>query len=246
MSKENLFKELKTLGIEKNNTLLIHSSFKSLGKTSFTAGELIGHIIEYLKEGTLIFPVLSYKYVNENNLCFNVRETKSCVGYLNETFRTEFDVIRSIHPTHSVCAIGKYAREITKYHELDNTPCGKNSPFSLLPEFNGKILMLGCGLKPNTSMHAIEEHFIPDYLFGQNQNYKIINEKGFEYEKEYVTHNFKGVKQRYDRIINTNDDLWIKEGKIFDAKSFVMDAITLWKKASEQLEKDKNYFVDFE
>ena len=51
-------------------------------------------------------------------------------------------------------------------HVQDNTPCGQNSPFNRLIENAGKILMIGCGLTPNTTMHAVEEYVRPPYLFG--------------------------------------------------------------------------------
>ena len=34
--------------------------------------------------------------------------------------------------------------------------------------------MLGCGLQPNTSMHAIEEMVKPPYLFGPPLTYHLV------------------------------------------------------------------------
>ena len=38
--------------------------------------------------------------------------------------------------------------------------------------------MLGCGLAPNTSMHAIEELVAPPYLFGEPLVYTMVLEDG--------------------------------------------------------------------
>jgi aminoglycoside 3-N-acetyltransferase len=50
-----------------------------------------------------------------------------------------------------------------QFHDV--TPCGENSPYFKLREKAGQILFLGCGLKPNTSMHAVEELVEPPYLY---------------------------------------------------------------------------------
>ena len=242
--KREIAEGLKKMNIFSNDTLLIHSSYKSLGKRSLTAKELLKLFIDYLSDGTLLFPALSHKYVTPQTPCFDYRKTSSCIGYLPEVFRTQFNVIRSIHPTHSVCAIGKEAVSITNLHGKDETPCGKHSPFTLLPKYNGKILMLGCGLKPNTFMHSVEEMLEPDYLYGKKVNYSLIDDKGHYYEKEYQTHGFKNHVQRYDKVITLNDNNWIKEGKILNAKCYVLDSIKLRKLSLDKMNSDKNYFVE--
>lgn len=239
-----VFKGLESLNVKRNDILLMHASFRALGRISYTAVNLLRAFVEYLNQGTLILPALTYENVTENNPCFDVRKTRSCIGYLPEVFRTHFEVVRSLHPTHSVCAVGKDAELLTARHHLDHTPCGENAPFSLLPAHNGKILMLGCGLRPNTSMHAIEELFEPEYLFGKKLNYTIIGHQGRCYEQEYVTHNFTGWEQRYDRISDTDQDNWIMKSKIFEAECHLLDAKTLWQRAKAVLEENSNYFVD--
>ena len=60
--------------------------------------------------------------------------------------------------------------------------------------------MLGCGLRPNTSMHGIEELVEPPYLYGDHLTYRLILADGEVIEKEYRRHNFRGWIQRYDRV----------------------------------------------
>ncbi|MDZ4184357.1 MAG: AAC(3) family N-acetyltransferase [Desulfuromonadales bacterium] len=64
------------------------------------------------------------------------------------------------------CCRGRRLHEMLDDHGLDGTPCGPHSPFRKLAETNGKIILLGCGLRPNTTMHALEEIADPPYLFG--------------------------------------------------------------------------------
>jgi len=242
--KKKIYEDLEKMNIDTDDTLLIHSSYKSLGGSSPSAKEFLEILVNYLSKGTLLFPALSYEFVLPKNPCFDNRKTASCVGYLPEVFRTQFDVVRSNHPTHSVCATGKEAVSITHLHEMDETPCGNNSPFTLLPKYNGKILMIGCGLKPNTFMHSVEEFVKPGYLFGERVKYSIIDDRGHYREKEYFTHGFKGYAQRYDKVINLNDSGWIIEGKILDAKCHLLDSNKLRELSIKKMKVNKNYFVE--
>lgn len=127
---------------------------------------------------------------------------------------------------------------------MDDTPCGPHSPFSKLPEVNGKILFLGCGSRPNTSMHGVEEGINPAYLLGERINYRIKDQKGKVFSKAYFTHNFSGFEQRYERIEGLLDVDSCRRGKILQADSVLLDAKNVWEKGTLQLEKDPYYFVD--
>ena len=61
-------------------------------------------------EGTLVLPALSYDEIGPDQPRFDVLRTKSCVGLIPETFRTMPGVRRSLHPTHSVAAWGRWPR----------------------------------------------------------------------------------------------------------------------------------------
>ena len=153
--------------------LLVHASLKSLGNVSGGPQTVIRGILDALgDQGTLLMPALSYASVDEEHNVFDLINTPCCVGALPEFFRTFDGVVRSTHPTHSVSCWGKNKHLFTESHHKDTTPCGKNSPFHLLPKYNGQILMIGCGLKPNTSMHAIEEEAEVSYLLKKAIKYQ--------------------------------------------------------------------------
>ena len=67
-----------------------------------------------------------------------------------------------------------------------------HSPFCILPEVQGYIIMLGCGLGPNTTMHAVEELVMLPYLFGSEITYTLKLQDGTERVKTYKTHGFTG------------------------------------------------------
>ncbi len=238
-----LAEDLKNLGITSTDVILMHSSLSSLGYVEGGANTVIQTLLSVLSQGTLLVPALSYSSVTAENPVFSVNETPSCVGKISETFRLTSGVIRSVHPTHSVCGIGKYAAEILSKHINSTTPAGANSPFALLPKYGGKILMLGCGLRPNTSMHAIEELIRPAYLMNKELRlYTLTDKDGKTTQKYYETHNFKNTVQRYDRLQKVME---IKEGKVLGATCHLIDSQTMWKKAEEAYRKNSLFFVDF-
>ncbi len=252
-SAEKLKKDLYKIGIRQGDTVLLHSSYKSLGNIDGGAETFFKAFTELLgREGTLIVPALSFETVNKENPVFDIEATPSCVGYLSEFFRTRVEgVVRSMHATHSCCAVGKYADEITAGHEKDLTPVGKNSPFTKLTDYNGKILFLGCGLKSNTSMHGVEELVEPPYCIDRTETVKYILKDGDNiieqkaYRHNFTTHDGKHIAQRYDRMEEILDNADIKHSYILSSESYLIDARTLWQKGEKKLMDDPLYFVDY-
>ncbi len=232
------------LGICKGDTLLVHSSLRSLGGAS--PKDVIDGLMYALGEdGTLVFPALSYLHCNPNQREFDYYNTPSNIGALPEYFRTEIEgVKRSLCPTHSCCAIGKNAEYITSGHILDNTPCGENSPFRRLMQLNGKILFIGCGMRPNTSMHAVEELSVPDYLYGGDYEYTLTDENGTAHKNTVRAHGFAGVAQRYERLSNLLTDDELKIGNILSAECHLVKTQPMWEKADKKYREDPHYFID--
>ena len=237
--------QLKALGIDDGDTLLIHSSLKSLGR-NVSPGQVIDSIIKAVGcYGTVVFPSLSYLSCNKDNPYFDYYKTRSNVGAIAEYFRTNIDCIRSISPTHSCCAKGHNAEYVISGHILDSTPCGPNSPFNRVKELGGKILFIGCGIKPNTSMHAIEELYEPDYLFGEQIEYKIKDVNNNIFSHKCRSHSFYRTVQRYDRLeqlLKPGKEL--RTGYVLNAFCHLIDANAMWGKAGSKYRENSSYFVD--
>jgi aminoglycoside 3-N-acetyltransferase len=157
-----LLAKLRSLGVQRGDVLLVHSSMENfegfLGKPT----EVITILQEAIgAEGTLLMPTLPFsgtasEYVAKGQV-FDSRRTPSKMGLITELFRRSPGVVRSIHPTHSVAAWGAAARTLVEGHYRAKTPCGKDSPYSRLLDCNGKILFLGTGVSVMTFFHAVEE-----------------------------------------------------------------------------------------
>jgi len=233
------------MGLRSGGVLMVHSSLRSLGYVPGGPETVIQALLTTLgEESTLLMPALSYEHVRRTKPVFDVRNTPSNVGIIPETFRKRGGTRRSLHPTHSVCSVGPLTDEFIFPHTNDSTPCGPNSPFHRLPDFGGQILMLGCGLRPNTSMHAIEEMVEPPYLYAPSIEYELIREDGMKIYKTYLPHNFRGWEQRYDRIRDIMHLPGLRTGSIVGAEAHLIDAKALWVAALDKLNQDICYFVD--
>ncbi|MDR2568773.1 MAG: AAC(3) family N-acetyltransferase [Oscillospiraceae bacterium] len=232
------------LGICRGDVILMHSSMKSLG-TTFTPMEFLLELMVAIgTEGTLLLPALTYEGVTAEKPIFDVTISEPCVGVLTKTFLHMDGVVRSMHPTHSVCAWGARAVELTSKHVLDNSPVGPNSPFMQLAEVGGKLLFLGDVLHACTFMHGIEEIVGAPYTLNKEQTvYTLIDKEGTAHEKMYFTHNFKGWEQEYGRIRNILTHPDIQTGKIGNADCTLIDANKLKSAATKKFKEDIHAFV---
>lgn len=244
---EKIASQLRKLGVRRNGFVLVHSSLKSLGTLDGgIESPILGLERALGPDGALLLPALSYENIDWSNPLFHFRRTPSCVGALPEYFRKRNGTLRSIHLTHSVCGTGRSAPQFLDSHIRCTTPCGSESPFALLAAAEGQILMLGCGLKPNTSMHGVEETVEPPYLFrSSDSEYSAIDQEGRIHTLRTRRHNFRDWVQRYDRVSNILDaGTELREGRVLSADCFLIEAKALWRKCRKVLERDPYYFVD--
>lgn len=253
---QGIAEDLHRLGVVEGGSLLVHSSLRSLGYVEGGPMEVVAGLRRAVgPEGTLLLPALSYDTVTAANPVFDLEHSPSCVGAITECFRTS-GAMRSIHPTHSVCAVGPDAADFLADHHRDTTPVGEHSPFRRIRDRCGQILMLGCGLKPNTSMHGVEERLGPRYLFEGPVTYTIRTPAGGdvlppldEPPPQTMTiqrHGFAahGCVQRYDRLKEVLSEPALRRGQVLDAEAWLIDARLMWEAAEEALRDDELFFVD--
>ncbi|MBE6687718.1 MAG: AAC(3) family N-acetyltransferase [Ruminococcaceae bacterium] len=242
--------DLISLGLNKGDSVIVHSSLSSMGYVEGGAQTVIDALTEVVgEEGTVLFPAFTYSTAYADSE-FSVNDTPVCIGKIAETFRHNPGVLRSFHPTHSVCARGKHAADFVKNHGEDDTPMGVNSPYRKLPAYKAKILLLGCSTKSNSFLHALEEVADACYaLTDSMQTYKMTDENGNVTMKGIHRHNFvrpEGkIVQRYDRaidVLNEGTDYFV--GEIHGAVSYLFRSEILQEKAVAKMKTDTFFFVD--
>lgn len=153
----SLEKDLATLGVDPNGTLMVHISYKSVGAVEGGGDAVLDALSDYMRDGLLVLPAHTWNNVNAQNPVMDVLLTPVCVGYLPEAFRKREGVKRSLHPTHSLAALGRDAEAFAAGDELTRTPCAANSTYHKLYERGAQILLIGVDFTRNTYIHGLEE-----------------------------------------------------------------------------------------
>lgn len=174
-STSSLVEDLRRIGIEEGDIVLVHSSLSSIG---WVCGEDVG-LIEALLEvvgkgGTVCMPAHSsansdpaqwcnppvpkdwIETIYDNMPAFDKEKTPTRgIGRVPESFRKYPGSCRSDHPQTSFVANGKLAKEITKNHSL--TPqFGKETPLGMMYKLDAKVLLLGVEYESSTCFHMAE------------------------------------------------------------------------------------------
>jgi aminoglycoside 3-N-acetyltransferase len=145
-------------GLGTGDLVLVHSSLRKLGPVEGGADTVLDALLEVIGHtGTLALPTHTFSVVTARQPVFHQSLTPSNVGTLSNVFRKRSGVVRGLHPTHSVAAMGPLAEKLVEGHEKETTPCSANSPYVRLRDWNGKVLIIGEGLQCCTLFHACEE-----------------------------------------------------------------------------------------
>jgi len=169
VTQSHIIEQLKEIGLKSGEVVMLHSSLSKMGYVDGGAQTVIDSILKIIgNEGTLAMPAFpaigfNYDYLITNPV-FNISLTPSKMGIITEVFRNMKQVKRSLHPTDSVCALGKQADYLTKDHVNQLTPYNQNSPFYRLCELKAKIILIGVDLNSLTNFHTLEDA-VPDFVY---------------------------------------------------------------------------------
>jgi len=150
------------LSLRSGDTVYVHSSIDQLN-LSFPFYRILFLIHEVIgANGTVLFPtypnhrISSYEYLRQGRI-FDVRKSPSYTGILSEFARRQRNAVRSLHPTKSVCAIGKYAKELTSTHQLSPFPYDTCSPYHKLIEYDARIIGLGVWTQYLSFVYCVDD-----------------------------------------------------------------------------------------
>ncbi|OGV83614.1 MAG: hypothetical protein A3K19_07750 [Lentisphaerae bacterium RIFOXYB12_FULL_65_16] len=155
---------LRDLGLRSGDLVIVHSSLKSFGRVEGGADAVIDALLDAVSPGgTVAVPTLTYgPFAPENPPPLFDPKTRPCiVGHIPETFRQRPEAKRSLHPTHSIAAIGPLADELIRDHERARSPIGPDGAWGRIAQHGGYVLMLGAPIHTCTMKHGPEEMLIP-------------------------------------------------------------------------------------
>lgn len=248
-TKQNLLNDIRQFGINPKGTLLIHSSMKAIGEVEGGADTVLDAWCEYMKDGLLIFPTHTWAQINGRYSVFDVRREPACVGILPNLFRQRPGVMRSLHPTHSVAALGTDAADYLQGEETRTTPCPRDGCWGKLYDRNASILFLGCSLRSNTFIHGVEEwNRIPDRIDENTQHLEILDQNGHSFAVEMHRHHCSrssDPSEHYDKLQKPFEKHGaISYGKFGDAPCILGNAVKMVDLTSCLLQKNPDLFAD--
>ncbi len=169
---------LEQAGVAAGDVIFVHASLRRFGRLEGGVEGLIqGLLATAGPTGTLVLPGFSFQLNDVPSPVFDVRHTPCWASKVYERFRMMDGVRRSHHVTHSVCALGARAAELTATHSA--APCGPESPFRKLAAWHAKILLLGVSHNSSTTFHAVEEQErVPYMTLRELPGATIIDEAG--------------------------------------------------------------------
>lgn len=151
LAREELRGGFRGLGLESDDSVIVHSSLSSLGWVDGGAQTVVDALCDTLSDGTMMMPTFT-RY----DRAYDPKTSPSTVGAITEAFRNRPAAVRSAHPTKSVAAIGPDADSLVADHELRN-PIGPGSPIHRqIEDRDGQILLLGVDHTTNSALHVAE------------------------------------------------------------------------------------------
>jgi aminoglycoside 3-N-acetyltransferase len=176
VTRDSLLDGLKGLGIRPGDTLMVHSSLRSLGWVNGGAVAVVDALLQSVgPAGTIVMPAHTADITDPANWrsppipaawvetvratmpVFNPRISPTRgMGKIAELFRSWPGASRSSHPSCSFAALGPLAEEITSRHDLDD-PLGRRSPLGALYRLGAKVLLIGVDFDRCTALHLAED-----------------------------------------------------------------------------------------
>jgi aminoglycoside 3-N-acetyltransferase len=251
----SLVHDLRQLGIQAGDHVLVHSSLSSMGWVCGGPQAIIQALLEAVDEdGTIIMPAQSTDWtdsaewgnppVPQEWIDIIYREMPAFdpaitptrgMGRIAELFRTYPGTVRSNHPQVSFSANGKQAEYMMAEHPL--TPqFGSGSPLGKLYELNAKVLLLGVDYDSCTSFHLAETMMghMPSKRMGtaMNENGQRVWKWFTDYA--YDAEDFIELGQQYETHYQ------VKQGKIGQADSRLLELHQAIPFAVQWLERNRS------
>ncbi|HEX7714432.1 MAG TPA: AAC(3) family N-acetyltransferase, partial [Bacillota bacterium] len=197
--------------------------------------------------GTLVVPTLTGKREDSPNCppVFDVRKTPCWTGIIPETVRNMDGVTRSLHPTHSVAALGSRKLAMTSGHEDSASPCDAKSPFFKNAVTGGYILLIGVDQESNTSVHSCEE--IAEVPYHLQRDVSRIYITGYEEERILVVnrlHDWGKPPTNFNKLDELYKNLGMMTmGKIGSAEVRLIKSAAMFDFTIDLLKKDPLFLL---
>jgi len=162
VDRDDLISAFRATGLQEGDGVYLQSAMSRFGRIEGGPATVVAALEEVVGPQGLIampaFPIVggAQEYLASVPV-FDLLRTPSRMGAVSEHFRKTPGTVRSLHPTHSICARGPGADAIVAGHERADTPFGHGTPFPRLIERGVRALAFGTGAHVFTFFHTFED-----------------------------------------------------------------------------------------
>ncbi|AEV82389.1 aminoglycoside 3'-phosphotransferase [Actinoplanes sp. SE50] len=171
----SLAEDLRGLGLRAGESVLLHSSLRSVGWVCGGAVTVVQAFLDVLgPAGTLVTPAFAsenrdparwagpeipaawWPRIRETMPAYDAQRTPCrALGIVAETLRCWPGAVRSPHPQTSFAAVGARAAALMRRHDLVSE-LGEESPLAALEAAGARVVLLGVGFDRCTAFHLAE------------------------------------------------------------------------------------------
>jgi len=252
---------LTTLGIQPNDDILLHSSFRAVKKllgvnssdkeqSRICARNFLLALAERHSNANILIPTEFMSDYNLQSFHKEILDSNSTSnrGYLTNAFLTLSDNIkRSFNPIYNVSILGDgYDKEIANHHNHLFT-MEEGTPWHKFTVNKGKIIFLGVGVHSNSLIH------IPEYELGleyprpvfmhKPHDFKVKHQNGI-YDIKGFVHGIKWEHDTVEKFVSYMAEKYnhVSKATVCGVEIIVIDAETQWLGLHEELKKGISWY----
>lgn len=240
---------LESCGAFQADLLLVHSSLSACGSIDGGPATVISALRSWINDkAALALPTHTWSYPDATGVApvYDFQSTPSVVGTITNHYWRQPEVVRSLHPSHSIAVSGPHAEELCRGHELCETPCGPGTPYLRIAEGNSSVLMFGAAMDSYTLYHTAEDAADVPYLYLPEQVTLRTRTADGEVRPIQMWRQDMGVARRFEATADwlADEGLLVRRKLGLGELLFIPSARALHERVVETMRRDPLFLVD--
>ena len=237
ITREGLFGQFEEMGLPRDVPVAVHTSLRAVGEVEGGGEGLLDALIAWVTGekspdgGLLCVPTHTWDRLGKGDpVTLDVKDERTCVGTLPTLALRRPDVLRTLHPTHSMAVFGdpEKAKAWAAGEVMTETSTSPAGCWGRLRTAGGFVLLVGVGHNRDTYLHSVEEWLgVPNRLSENFVRTEIRLESGDVIERPIRCHHTVGISEvsakypKYEPAFRAHG--CIRDGTVGEAKSQLCD-----------------------